>query len=216
LEGLTLFWQPRQVQSEFKPPKFEWMTSRDIPTSDSRKITRSLACALASRTNGTTDHTNADPVSQRASVRWTGVTFASANALRRAANIISQDPSFSAGAKAAAQNILRESEEGNARSVPPAAYSDTSSFNGQWTVYSGLCNNSKDESAASESNLTVPETVRTRRSTSTLPADRSRAPKGRHRHDDLARWLGQSPSSEREMTEGASSYPTEAFRTTCD
>jgi ribosomal silencing factor RsfS len=38
-------------------------------------------------------------------------------------------------AKAAAQNILRESEEENART---ATYNDEGSSAGQWTVYSGL------------------------------------------------------------------------------
>jgi hypothetical protein len=74
-----------------------------------------------------------------------------------AANLISQDPSFSAGAKAAAQNILRESEEGNARIVPQATYSDMRSFTGQWTMYWGLGSDSEDESATLEDNLTVPE-----------------------------------------------------------
>jgi hypothetical protein len=49
-------------------------------------MTRSLAHALASRTSGATDSTNAGPVSQRANVRRSGVTFAGANALRRAAS----------------------------------------------------------------------------------------------------------------------------------
>jgi hypothetical protein len=157
------------------------------------------------------DHNNVGPVSQRASVRRIGVTFTGTNALRRAANIILQDLSFSTGAQAAAQNILRESEEGNARSVPPAVYSDASLFTSQWTVYSGLYSDSEDESAAPEDNLIVPETVRTQRSASTPPADRSRAPEGRRRHDNLARRLGWSPSSERGTTEGALLYPTEAF-----
>jgi hypothetical protein len=64
------------------------MTSRDVPTSDSQRITRSLARALASRTSGARDSTNAASISQRASVRRTGVTFAGTNALRRAANRI--------------------------------------------------------------------------------------------------------------------------------
>jgi hypothetical protein len=138
--------------------------------------------------------------------------LAGANALRRAANIISQEPSFAAGAQAAAQNILRESAEGNTRIVPQATYSDATSFTGQWTVYLGLSSDSKDESATSEDNLTVPESARTRRSASTPLADRSRAQEGRRRHEDLARRLGLSPSSERGTTEGASLYPTEAYR----
>jgi hypothetical protein len=40
--------------------------------------------------------------------------------LQRAASIISQDPSFSTGAEAAAENVLHESEEGNARIKPQA------------------------------------------------------------------------------------------------
>jgi hypothetical protein len=158
--------------------------SRDVPTSDSRRIIRSLARALALRTNGATDRTNVALASQWASVRRTGVTFAGVNALQRAANIISQDPSFSARAQAAAQNILRESEDGNPRSVPQAAYSDAGSFTSQWTMYWGLCIDSENESAASEDNLTIPETLQMRRSACTPPADRSRAPEGRRRYDD--------------------------------
>jgi hypothetical protein len=41
--------------------------------------------------------------------------FAGTNALRRAASIISQDSSFSAGAQPTAENVLRKLEEGNAR-----------------------------------------------------------------------------------------------------
>jgi hypothetical protein len=198
-EGLTLFWQPRRrLEVEFKHPKFEWMTSRDVSTSDSRRITRSLMRALASRTSGATDSTNAGFVSQRTSVRRAGVTFAGTSALRQTANIISQDPSFSAGAQAAAHNILCGSGEGTAWSVPPAADNDASFSAGQWTVYSGLCSNSEDESAAQGAG-------RTRRSASTPPADRSRLPADRSRHDDLTRRIGQSPSSERRTTEEASS-----------
>jgi hypothetical protein len=141
-----------------------------------------------------------------------GVTFDGTNALRRAANITSHDPSFSAGAQAAEQNILRESEEGNTRIVPQTTYSDVGSFTGQCTVYSGLGSDSEDESATPEDNLTVPESAWTRQSASTPPADRSRAEEGRRRHEDLAQRLGLSPSSERGTTEGASSYPDEAFR----
>jgi hypothetical protein len=188
------------------------MTSRDAPTSDSRRITRSLARALASRTNGAADRTNVAPASQRSSVRRAGVTFAGANALRRAANIISHDPSFSAGAQAAAQNILRESEEGDAKSVLQTTYSDAGSFTGQWTVYSGLGSDSEDGSATPEDNLIIPESARTRRLASTPPDDPSRAQEGRRRHEDLARRFGLSPSSEQGATEGASSYLAEAFR----
>jgi hypothetical protein len=124
--------------------------------------------------------------------------------LRRAANIISQDPSFSAGAQAAAHNILCGSEEGSARSVPPAADNDASFFTGQWTGYSGLCSDSEGESAAQGPG-------RTRRSASTPPADRSRLPVDRSRHDDLARRIGRSPSSERRTTKGASSIHPAAF-----
>jgi hypothetical protein len=92
--------------------------------------------------------------------------------LRRATNIISQDPSFSAGAQAAAHNILCVSEEGTVRSVPTAADTDASFFTGRWTVYSGLCSDSEDESAAQGSG-------RTRRSASTPPADCSRLPEDR-------------------------------------
>jgi hypothetical protein len=94
------------------------------------------------------DSTNAGFVSQWTSVRRAGVLFAGTNTLRRTANIISQDPSFLAGAQAAAHNILCGSEEGTARSVPPAADNDASFFTGWWTVYSGLCSDSEDESAA--------------------------------------------------------------------
>jgi hypothetical protein len=48
------------------------MTSRDVPTSDSRRITRSLPRAVASRTSGATDSTNAGSVLQRTNVRRTG------------------------------------------------------------------------------------------------------------------------------------------------
>jgi hypothetical protein len=133
------------------------MTSRDVPTSDSRRIIRSLARALASRTNGATDPTNIAPAAQRSNVCRAGVTFAGANALLRAANIISQDPSFSAGAQAAAQNFTKD---GNARSVPQAASSDAGSFTGQWTMYSGLGSDSEDESATPENYLPAPEGVR--------------------------------------------------------
>jgi hypothetical protein len=97
-------------------------------------------------------------------------------------------------------------------------------FTGQWTVYSGLGSDSEDESATPEDNLTVPESARTRRSASTPPADRSRAQEGRRRHEDLARRLGLSPSSEAFgegllrsarsepcATEEASSYLAEEF-----
>jgi hypothetical protein len=188
------------------------MTSRDTPTSNSRRITSSLVRALASQTNGVADRTNIAPTSQRSSVRRAGVTFARANALRRAANIISQEPLFAAGAQAAAHNILRESMEGNARIVPQATYSDAASFTGQWAVYSGLGSDSEDELATPEDNLTVPHSARMRRSASTPPVDRSRAQEGRCRHKDLARRLGLSPSSEWGTTKGASSYPVEAFR----
>jgi hypothetical protein len=171
-----------------------------------------MARAIASWTNGATDRTNIAPASQRSSVRQAGVPFAGENALRRAANIISQDPSFSAGAQAAPQNILRESEEGNARSVPQVAYSDAGSFTGQWTVYSGLGSDLEDESATPKDNLPVSENAQTWRSASTPPTDRSRALEGRCRHEDLVRRLGLSPSSERGTTEGASSFPTEAVR----
>jgi hypothetical protein len=49
--------------------------------------------------------------------------------LRRTANIISQDSSFSAGAQVA-HNILCGLEEGTARSVPQAAENDASFFTG--------------------------------------------------------------------------------------
>jgi hypothetical protein len=135
-EGLTLFWRPRRrLEAEFKHLKIEWMTSRDVPTSDSRRITRSLTRALALRTSGATDSTNAGSVSQQTSVRRAGVSFAGTSALRRTANIISQDLSFSVGAQAAAHNILCGSEEGIARSMPPVADNDANFFTGQWTVY---------------------------------------------------------------------------------
>jgi hypothetical protein len=88
--------------------------------------------------------------------------------------------------------------------IPPAANNDANFFTGQWTVYSGLCNDSEDESSA-------PGAGRTRRSTSTPPANQSRLPADLYRHDDLARRIGRSPSSERRTTKGASSIPTEAF-----
>jgi hypothetical protein len=143
-----------------------------------------------------TDRTNIAPVAHRSNVCRTGVTFAGANTLRRATNIISHDPSFSAGAQAAAQNILRVSEDGNARSVPQPASSDAGSFTGEWTVYSRLGSDSEDESATPEKYLPAPQGMRTRRSASSPPADRSRTSEGRRRHDDLARRLGRSPSSE--------------------
>jgi hypothetical protein len=108
----------------------------------------------------------------------------------------------------AAHNILCGSEEGTARSVPPAAGNDASFFTGQWTVYSGLCTDSEDESAAQGAG-------RTRRSVSTPPADRSRLPAERSRHDDLTRRIGRSPSSERRRTEEASSILPEAFSAGC-
>jgi hypothetical protein len=190
-EGLTLFWRSRRrLQAEFKHSKVEWMTSRDVPTSDSRRITRSLTRAFkASRTSNATDSTNAGLVSQRTSVRRAGVSFAGTSALRRTANIISQDPSFSAGAQAAAHNILCGLEEGTARSVPPVADNDATFFTGQWTVYSGLYSDSEDESAAQGAG-------RTWRSASTPPADLSRLPAERSRHDGLTRRIGRSPSSE--------------------
>jgi hypothetical protein len=80
--------------------------------------------------------------------------------------------------------------------LPSVAYNDASSFTGQWTLYSGLCSDSEDESAAPASNSTIPETGRTRRSASTPhAADHSRVPADLHRHDDLALRLGQSPSA---------------------
>jgi hypothetical protein len=88
-------------------------------------------------------------------------------------------------------NILCGSEEGTARSVPPATYNDASSFTGQWTVYTGLYSDSEDESTAP---APIPKAGRTQRSASTPPADRSQLPADRHRHDDLARRLGRSPS----------------------
>jgi hypothetical protein len=72
--------------------------------------------------------------------------------LQRAANIISQDPSFSVGPQAAAQNILRESEEGNAIIVPPATYRDNGFFTGQWTVYSGLGSDSEEADSGGKFN----------------------------------------------------------------
>jgi hypothetical protein len=101
-----------------------------------------VAQALASRTNGAADRTNVAQASQLSSVRRAGVTFAGTNALWRAASIISQDPLFLAGTQAAAEKVLRESEEGNARIVPratdwePYIVSDSNegSFTGEWTV----------------------------------------------------------------------------------
>jgi hypothetical protein len=124
--------------------------------------------------------------------------------LRWTANIISQAPSFSTGAQAAAHNILCGSEEGTARSIPPAANNDASFSTSQWTVYSGLSSDSEDKSAAQGAR-------RTRRSASTPPVDRSRLPVDRSRHDDLTRRIGRSPSSERRTTEGASSIHPAAF-----
>jgi hypothetical protein len=95
--------------------------------------------------------------SQSSSISRTEVTFARSNALRRATNRISQDPSFSVGAQAATQNILRESEEGNARMILPATYGDDGFLTGQWTVYSGLGNDSEDESVTPGDNSVVPE-----------------------------------------------------------
>jgi hypothetical protein len=57
-KGLTLFWRPRQLESEFESKTIEWMTSMDEQTFDSRRITRSLARAIASRTNGATERTS--------------------------------------------------------------------------------------------------------------------------------------------------------------
>jgi hypothetical protein len=110
-EGLILFRRPRRLESKFELKKIEWMTSRDEPTSDSRRITTSLVRALPSRTNGVGDCTNVAQASQCSSVRQAGVMFAGSNALRRVASIISQDPSFLASAQAATEIILRESEE---------------------------------------------------------------------------------------------------------
>jgi hypothetical protein len=199
-EGLALFWRPRRLELEFESKKIEWMTSRDEPTFDSRRITRSLARALASRTNGAMKRTNVASVSQRSSVRRAGVTLAGSNALRRAANLISQDPSVSVGAQVAAQNILRESEEDNARIVPPTTYDDEGFFTGQWTVYLGLDNDSEDESATLGDNSVVMEGACTRRTTSTPPTDQSWASNCLRCHEDLTRWLDLSPSSERGTT----------------
>jgi hypothetical protein len=104
----------------------------------------------------------------------------------------------------AARNILFGSEGGTTRSVPSAADNDASFFTDQWTVYSRLCNDLEDESAAQGAG-------RTRRSASTPPADRSRLPADRSRHDDLTRRIGRSPSSERRTTEAASSIHSTAF-----
>jgi hypothetical protein len=127
------------------------MTSRDEPIPDSRRITRSLARALVSQTNSATDRTDVAQASQRSSVQKAGVTFARTNTLRRAASIISQDPTFSVRAQAAAENVLSEPAEGNARIEPQAANwvpyivsdSDEGYFTGQWTVYSGLSSDSE-------------------------------------------------------------------------
>jgi hypothetical protein len=104
----------------------------------------------------------------------------------------------------AAHNILRGSEEGTARSVPPAADNDASFFTGQCTVYSGLFSDSEAESAAQGAG-------RTRRSASTPPAHRSRLLADRSRHDDLTRRIGRSPSSERRTTEEALSIHPAVF-----
>jgi hypothetical protein len=79
---------------------------------------------------------------------------------------------------------------------------------GQWTVYSRLCSDSEDESAAQGGG-------RTRRSASTPPADRSRLLAERSRHDGLTWRIGRSPSSERRMAEEASSVHSEAFSAGC-
>jgi hypothetical protein len=94
------------------------MTSRDEPIADSKRITRSLARALASRTNSATNRTDVTQAPQRSSVQRAGVTFARTNTLRRAARIISEDPTFSIGTQAVAENVLRGSEEGNATIEP--------------------------------------------------------------------------------------------------
>jgi hypothetical protein len=140
------------------------------------------------------------------------------NTLQRATSIISQDPTFSVGAQAAAKNILSESMDQAAgfepRSTDSSSYvvsdSDERCLMSWWTSYSGLSSDSEDEPTTLDVYSTVPEgTLWTRRTTSAPPASRSRTAEGRHRYDELARRIVLSPHSEWGTTEEASSYPAE-------
>jgi hypothetical protein len=79
--------------------------------------------------------------------------FAGMNTLRRAASIISQDPTFSAGAQAVAENILCKSPDQAASFEPqptdwtPYAISDSDKeyLTSRWTSYSGLSSDSEDK-----------------------------------------------------------------------
>jgi hypothetical protein len=124
---------------------------------------------------------------------------------------------FSAGAQAAAENLLRGSEEGNVTIEPQAtdwapyivSDSDKGYFTGRWTVYSGLGSDTEDESTTPDEESIVSESaLRTWRTASVPPVDRSRTAEDRRRYEELARRLGLSPSSEW----GTIEAPAEAFR----
>jgi hypothetical protein len=141
------------------------MTPQNETTLESRRMTRSSARALASQTNSAADHTDIAQPSRRSSVWRVGVTFAQTNTLRRAASIISQDPTFSAGAQAAAESVLGGAPEGNARIEPqskdwaPYIISDRDEgyLTGWWTSYLGLSSNLEAESTTPNEESIVPE-----------------------------------------------------------
>jgi hypothetical protein len=86
------------------------MSSREESILATRRITRSLVRALASHLSAT-DRAEAvlPSPTRRTSVRRAGVSFVGTNALRRAAREISRDSTFSLGAQAAAEDVLRRS-----------------------------------------------------------------------------------------------------------
>jgi hypothetical protein len=91
--------------------------------------------------------------------------------------------------------------------------SDEGYLIGWWTSYSRLSSDSEAEPTTPDEESTVPEgALWTREIASAPPVGHSRIAEGWRRYDELARRLVLSPSSERGMTEEASSYPAEVFR----
>jgi hypothetical protein len=189
------------------------MSSREEPIPTLRWITRSLARALASHLSAT-DRTEAVVPSpaRRTSVQRVGVSFVGTNALPRAARAISRDPTFSLGARAAAEDVPRRStdrsaETGLSRNADWLPYTlsdgDEDDLNSRWTSFSSVSSDLDGHELASWSEE---EGSRTRRTASEPPASFNRKAAERRRLNDLARRLDESNLGDSRTKEDASSY----------